>query len=168
MIERPKTAKDRIILALDVEHALPVFADVPAIKTILEKLAEMGLGYLVLGESTPILSGGEAQRLKLVSQMGRKQSGTLFVFDEPSVGLHPLDIQTLIHVFDRLIEQGATIIIIEHDLDVIANADYVVDLGPKGGQFGGQIIAAGTPQEVANTAKSETGKYLKAHFDLFQ
>lgn len=156
------------ILALDVEHALPVFADVPAIKTILEKLAEMGLGYLVLGESTPILSGGEAQRLKLVSQMGRKQSGTLFVFDEPSVGLHPLDIQTLIHVFDRLIEQGATIIIIEHDLDVIANADYVVDLGPKGGQFGGQIIAAGTPKEVANTAKSETGKYLKAHFDLFQ
>lgn len=155
------------ILALDVNTAIDVFKVQPKIESILIKLQNMGLGYLHLGESTPALSGGEAQRLKLVAHMGKKQDQTLFVFDEPSVGLHPLDIQTLIQVFDQLLAQGATIIVIEHDLDILANADYIVDLGPKGGQLGGHIVASGTPNALANNAASETGKFLKQHLDLF-
>ncbi|WP_416353216.1 excinuclease ABC subunit UvrA [Agrilactobacillus fermenti] len=149
------------ILALSVTEALPFFQHEPAIYTTLQTLAAMGLGYLTLGESTPILSGGEAQRLKLVTQMGRIQKDTLYVFDEPSVGLHPQDIQTLIKVFDALLADGATIIVIEHDLDIIANADYNLDLGPKGGAAGGQILYAGPRADFVKAPKSITARYLK-------
>lgn len=151
------------VLNLSVRQALPLFQDVPAISSILQHLADMGLGYLVLGESTPQISGGEAQRLKLVTEMGRNQKSSLFVFDEPSVGLHPLDVRTLLKVFESLRSQGATIIYIEHDLDMLANADYLVDLGPRGGTAGGRIVAAGTPAEVAAAPESITGRYLAAH-----
>ena len=114
-----------------------------------------------MGEETPSLSGGEAQRLKLASEMGKGQSDSVFVFDEPTIGLHPLDVETLLHVFQRLIENGATVIVIEHDLDVIRNADYVIDMGPGGGIHGGKIIGKGTPQEICNNKNSLTGKYLK-------
>ncbi|KRN27967.1 excinuclease ATPase subunit [Lactobacillus selangorensis] len=154
-------------LDLSVEAALPVFKKVPSIERILGYLEDMGLGYLILGESTPMLSGGEAQRLKLISSMGHSQKDTLFVFDEPSVGLHPLDIQVLVKVFDQLIQSGATIIAIEHDLDVLSNADYIVDMGPKGGIHGGQIVATGTPKEVAADPNSITGHYLKEHLKQF-
>ena len=126
----------------------------------LKTLRELGLGYLVLGEATPTLSGGEAQRLKLASELGRAQQGSVFVFDEPTIGLHPLDVQQLVGVFQNLIEHGATVVVIEHDLDMIANADYVVDLGPGGGAGGGRIVAAGTPEEVAANPESVTGRYL--------
>jgi Excinuclease ATPase subunit len=127
----------------------------------------MGLGYLELGESTPTLSGGEAQRLKLVTQIKRKQAGRLFVFDEPSVGLHPKDVAVLLQVFQKLLDQQATIIVIEHDLDIIANADYINDLGPEGGQLGGQLVATGTPQDICQVAASRTGQYLRAHLAQF-
>ncbi|KIS02691.1 excinuclease ABC subunit UvrA [Paucilactobacillus wasatchensis] len=156
------------ILSMDVNTAITVFESEPKIESILLKLQKMGLGYLHLGESTPVLSGGEAQRLKLVSHMGRNQTETLFVFDEPSVGLHPLDIQTLIKVFDQLLTQGATIIVIEHDLDILANADYIVDLGPKGGRQGGHIVGSGTPAELATNPNSETVTFLKRHLALFK
>ena len=106
------------------------------------------------------MSGGEAQRLKLASEMGRQQSGTVFVFDEPTIGLHPLDVRVLLSVFDRLVEAGATVLVIEHDLDIISNADYIIDMGPGGGMAGGCIVAVGTPEEVAANPKSITGKYL--------
>ena len=155
------------LLDLDVDTALTVFKDEPTIVHTLQTLHDMGLGYLHLGESTPTLSGGEAQRLKLVAHMGRSQKDTLFVFDEPSVGLHPLDVQTLVAVFQRLLQTGATVIAIEHDLDVIANADYVLDLGPKGGAEGGHVMAAGTPQAIAKQGHGETAKYLAAHLAAF-
>ena len=129
----------------------------------LQTLIDLGLGYLTLGEDTPALSGGEAQRLKLAGELGRDQSGTLFVLDEPSVGLHPLDTRTLIKVLDRLLAKGATIVVIEHDLDLIANADCVIDLGPGGGVDGGRIVASGTPGEVAANPASKTGCFLQAH-----
>ncbi|MBO5519706.1 MAG: excinuclease ABC subunit UvrA, partial [Candidatus Methanomethylophilus sp.] len=113
-----------------------------------------------LGEATPGLSGGEAQRLKLASEMGRGQDDTVFVFDEPTIGLHPLDVQVLMGIFQHLIEKGATVVVIEHDLDVIRSADYVIDLGPKGGEQGGRIVVAGTPEEVKACPESMTGKYL--------
>ncbi|GAB6091815.1 excinuclease ABC subunit UvrA [Furfurilactobacillus curtus] len=153
------------VLALSVDDAREVFKDEPNIAKTLNALHEMGLGYLQLGESTPTLSGGEAQRLKLVAKMGQRQTGTLYVFDEPSVGLHPLDIRQLLEVFDQLIADGATVIVIEHDLDVIANADYVIDMGPAGGNHGGQVVAAGTPEKIAATGASVTGKYLKTHLN---
>lgn len=156
------------ILALSVDEALPVFADETSIENTLQILHAMGLGYLLLGESTPALSGGEAQRLKLTSRIGKRQNGTLFVFDEPSVGLHPLDIQQLVKVFDQLIQQGATVIAIEHDLDVIANADYVIDMGPAGGINGGHVVATGTPEAVSRADHSVTGKYLKQHLEMFK
>lgn len=155
------------LLDLSVDEALPVFKAEPAIAATLQTLHDMGLGYLHLGESTPALSGGEAQRLKLTAHMGRTQRGTLFVFDEPSVGLHPLDVATLLQVFQRLIDAGGTVLTIEHDLDVLANADYLLDLGPEGGRFGGQIVASGTPQEVAQSTAGHTGAYLKAHLAKF-
>ena len=160
-----KTIAD--ILALSVDEALPYFKAETSIENTLQILHNMGLGYLLLGESTPALSGGEAQRLKLTSRIGKRQTGTLFVFDEPSVGLHPLDIQQLVKVFDQLIQQGATVIAIEHDLDVIANADYIIDMGPAGGIHGGHIVATGTPAEVSDNPASITGKYLKQHLALF-
>ncbi|WP_125572673.1 excinuclease ABC subunit UvrA [Levilactobacillus huananensis] len=156
------------VLALSVDEALPVFNDESGIESTLQILHDMGLGYLLLGESTPALSGGEAQRLKLVSRIGKRQTGTLFIFDEPTVGLHPLDIQQLVKVFDRLIQQGATVIAIEHDLDLIANADYVIDMGPGGGINGGHLVATGTPQEISETADSVTGHYLHDHLTRFK
>ena len=123
-------------------------------------LERLGLGYLTLGEATPSLSGGEAQRLKLASEMGREQEDTVFVFDEPTIGLHPLDVRTLLQVFQTLIDSGATVVVIEHDLDVIRNADYVLDMGPGGGEEGGRLVAAGTPEEIAKNADSITGRYL--------
>ncbi|MCH5463953.1 excinuclease ABC subunit UvrA [Levilactobacillus tujiorum] len=155
------------VLALSVDEALPIFASEAGISQTLQTLHDMGLGYLLLGESTPALSGGEAQRLKLVSRIGKRQNGTLFIFDEPTVGLHPLDIQQLVKVFDQLLHQGATVIAIEHDLDLIANADYVIDMGPGGGINGGKLVATGTPLAVSENPASVTGQYLKAELDLF-
>ena len=126
----------------------------------LEVLKNLGLGYLTLGEETPSLSGGEAQRLKLASEMGRGQSDSVFVFDEPTIGLHPLDVQTLLQVFQALIDNGATVLVIEHDLDVIRNADYIIDMGPGGGEDGGRVVAVGTPEQIRANADSITGKYL--------
>lgn len=126
----------------------------------LKILKDLGLGYLTLGEETPGLSGGEAQRLKLAGEMGRALSDTIFVFDEPTIGLHPLDVQTLASVFRSLIESGATVIVIEHDLDIIKSADYIVDMGPGGGESGGRIVACGTPEEIAASKESVTGRFL--------
>ena len=144
-----------------VDEALDICADLPLVARRLRVLKELGLGYLTLGEQTPGLSGGEAQRLKLAGEMGRGQADTVFVFDEPTIGLHPLDVETLLHVFTELIANGATVIVIEHDLDVIRNADYVIDMGPDGGAQGGEIVAAGTPEEICMCERSKTGKYLK-------
>ena len=147
-------------MAMTVDDALEVFAGNKKISDKLLVLHDLGLGYLTLGEDTPALSGGEAQRLKLASEMGRTQDDSVFVFDEPTIGLHPLDVQVLLGVFDRLVEAGATVIVIEHDLDVIANADYVIDMGPGGGEQGGQIVACGTPKEIKKSGDSITGRYL--------
>ena len=144
----------------DVHTALEHCTDWPLVRQRLQVLQELGLGYLALGEETPGLSGGEAQRLKLASEMGRAQADSLFVFDEPTIGLHPADVQVLLGVFQTLIEHGATVIVIEQDLDVIRNADYIVDMGPGGGEAGGRIVAAGTPEEIKNAPQSLTGRYL--------
>ncbi len=151
------------LLAMTVDEAREVFAGTSQrrLRVKLDTLHELGIGYMTLGESTPALSGGEAQRLKLASEMGRAQEGTLFVFDEPTIGLHPLDVRTLIGVFQKLIDQGASVLVIEHDLDMIANADWIIDMGPGGGQNGGEIVATGTPAQVAENPLSLTGRYLK-------
>ena len=148
------------VMDMDVKQALSACGDMKTVSARLQVLQDLGLGYLTLGEATPSLSGGEAQRLKLASEMGRQQDTSVFIFDEPTIGLHPLDVQTLLRVFDRLVESGATVIVIEHDLDVIRNADYIIDMGPGGGEQGGRIVAAGTPEEIAQNAESVTGKYL--------
>lgn len=148
------------IMAMDIDAALEACAGWSAVQNKLKVLQELGLGYLVLGEATPELSGGEAQRLKLASEIGRRQSATLFVFDEPTIGLHPKDVRSLLKVFQNLIDKGATIIVIEHDLDVIANADYIIDMGPGGGEAGGMIVATGSPEEIAKNSASLTGRYL--------
>ena len=153
------------IMAMSVDEALEACSDIPSVKRKLFVLHELGLGYLTLGEQTPALSGGEAQRLKLASEMGKGQSDTIFVFDEPTIGLHPLDVENLLHVFGRLIKNGATVIVIEHDLDVIKNSDYVIDMGPGGGIHGGRIIASGTPEEICECKESLTGKYLKTRMN---
>ncbi|MCQ1953642.1 excinuclease ABC subunit UvrA [Arthrobacter sp. zg-Y238] len=150
------------LLALTVREAYEVLAALPKVRRKLRTLKDLGLGYLTLGEDTPALSGGEAQRLKLAGELGRDQSGTLFILDEPTVGLHPIDTRVLIKVLDRLLARGATIVVIEHDLDLIANADHVIDLGPGGGEAGGRIIATGTPDDVAANPASSTGRYLRA------
>lgn len=156
------------LLAMSVEEALPVFKDVPKIERQLKQLQQVGLAYLHLGESTPTLSGGEAQRLKLVSHLTKKQAGTLFVFDEPSIGLHPLDVQTLLKIIDRLRVRGATILIITHDVDLMLNADYLIDMGPRGGAAGGKIVAAGKPTElVQQNKRSLTVEYLRKHWQKF-
>lgn len=147
-------------MAMDVNTALEVCGDMKLVRQRLQVLKDLGLGYLTLGEETPGLSGGEAQRLKLASEMGKTQSATVFVFDEPTIGLHPSDVQTLLRVFETLIESGATVIVIEHDLDVIRNADYIIDMGPEGGEAGGRIVAVGTPEEIAGNPDSVTGRYL--------
>lgn len=148
------------VMALTIDEAFEKMASLPKIRERLQILSDLGLGYLTLGESTPSLSGGEAQRLKLATEMGKAQENAIFVFDEPTIGLHPLDVQVLIGVFQRLIECGATVVVIEHDLDLIANADYLIDVGPGGGEAGGEIVACGTPEEVARNPQSLTGKFL--------
>ena len=149
------------LMAMSVDQALAVTVDMRKVHARLTTLHDLGLGYLTLGEPTPALSGGEAQRLKLASEMGRAQSHAVFVFDEPTIGLHPLDVRVLLGVFDRLVASGATVVVIEHDLDVIANADWVIDMGPGGGESGGRIVAAGTPEQIAADANSVTGRYLR-------
>ena len=148
------------LMEMDVNTALKACAGMKTVRQRLQVLQELGLGYLTLGEETPSLSGGEAQRLKLASEMGKAQSDSVFVFDEPTIGLHPLDVRTLIGVFQTLIENGATVIVIEHDLDVIHSADHIIDMGPGGGEAGGRIVAAGTPEEIRNSPESATGKFL--------
>lgn len=149
------------ILSLTVDEALHACKALARVTAKLQVLHDLGLGYLTLGEATPALSGGEAQRLKLASELNRSQNTSLFVFDEPTIGLHPLDVEVLLRVLQRLIEQGATVVVIEHDLDVIANADYVIDMGPGGGEDGGTIVCAGTPEQVCACENSVTGKFLK-------
>ena len=145
---------------MDVRAAADFCRDRKSVFQKLHTLQQLGLGYLTLGEETPSLSGGEAQRLKLASEMGRAQQETVFVFDEPSIGLHPLDVQVLLGVFQALLDQGATVLVIEHDLDVIRNADYIIDMGPGGGDAGGRIVATGTPEEIQSNPASITGRYL--------
>ena len=153
------------LLGLTVRQAVERVKDMRKVRTRLETLIDLGLGYLTLGEATTALSGGEAQRLKLASELDRNQTDALFVLDEPSVGLHPLDIRTLLSVIDRLTGRGATVIVIEHDLDMIANADHVIDMGPGGGAEGGTIVATGTPDALATDPQSLTGRYLAAHLE---
>lgn len=148
------------LMAMDIEHAIDACSDMKLVCRRLRVLKSLGLGYLTLGEETPRLSGGEAQRLKLASEMGRGQSDTVFVFDEPTIGLHPLDVRTLMEVFSTLIDKGATVIVIEHDLDVIRSADYIIDMGPGGGDEGGRIVAVGIPDDIRNTPESRTGKFI--------
>lgn len=148
------------LMAMDVNTALEFCKNMKGISQKLKVLRQLGLGYLTLGEETPGLSGGEAQRLKLASEIGRTQHDSVFVFDEPSIGLHPLDVQVLLEVFQALLDNGATVIVIEHDLDVIRNADYVLDMGPGGGDAGGKLVACGTPAEIKANANSITGRFL--------
>ena len=148
------------VMAMDVNTAISFCQDMKTVVQRLEVLQQLGLGYLTLGEETPRLSGGEAQRLKLASEMGRAQSDSVFVFDEPTIGLHPLDVQTLLQVFQTLQDNGATIVVIEHDLDVIRNADYIIDMGPGGGEAGGKVVACGTVETIRNTKESLTGSFL--------
>ena len=148
------------LMAMDIAAALEACGEMKLVHQRLEVLDQLGLGYLTLGEETPKLSGGEAQRLKLASEMGKIQTSSVFVFDEPTIGLHPLDVRTLLGIFRTLIENGATVIVIEHDLDVIRSADYIIDMGPGGGADGGRIVAAGTPEEVRRTPESVTGRYI--------
>ena len=148
------------VMRLTIRQALEVFKDNKKIKDKLQILVDLGIGYLTLGEATPALSGGEAQRLKLASEIGKIQAGSVFIFDEPSIGLHPQDVKTLIKVFQKLIDNGATIIVIEHDLDVIKNSDYIIDMGPEGGYLGGEVVAKGTVEDIKNNKESITGRYL--------
>ena len=150
------------LMDMDVNSAIDFCKDMKTVSQRLNILKQLGLGYLTLGEETPSLSGGEAQRLKLASEIGKTQEDSVFVFDEPSIGLHPLDVRVLLGVFQALIDNGATVIVIEHDLDVIRNADYVIDMGPGGGEAGGQIVACGTPEEIERNPLSITGRYLQA------
>jgi excinuclease ABC subunit A len=148
------------IMEMSVKEAMSACSDLKVVRSRLETLDGVGLGYLTIGEATPGLSGGEAQRLKLASEMGHGQSDTVFVFDEPTIGLHPLDVQVLMGIFQHLVVNGATVIVIEHDLDVIRSADYIIDLGPRGGEEGGRITVAGTVEDVRSCPESMTGKYL--------
>lgn len=148
------------VMRLTIRQALEVFKDNKKIKDKLQILVDLGIGYLTLGEATPALSGGEAQRLKLASEIGKIQDGSVFIFDEPSIGLHPQDVKTLLKVFQKLIDNGATIIVIEHDLDVIKNSDYIIDMGPEGGYLGGEVVAKGTVEDIKNNKESITGRYL--------
>ena len=148
------------LMSMDVDSVLAICGKEKLIALRLKVLQELGLGYLTLGEQTPSLSGGEAQRLKLASEMGKAQSQNVFVFDEPTIGLHPLDVKVLLNVFENLIAQGATVIVIEHDLDIIRNADYIIDMGPGGGESGGKIVAAGSPTAIQKSSESITGHYL--------
>ena len=148
------------LMDMDVTDAAAFCRGMNTVRQRLETLRSLGLGYLTLGEETPSLSGGEAQRLKLASETGRTQTDAVFVFDEPSIGLHPLDVRVLLGVFQTLLDQGATVVVIEHDLDVIRSADYIIDMGPGGGDAGGRIVACGTPEDIRANPDSITGKYL--------
>ena len=148
------------LMDMDVNTAIDFCKDMKSVSQKLGILKQLGLGYLTLGEETPGLSGGEAQRLKLASEIGKTQEDSVFVFDEPSIGLHPLDVQVLLGVFQALLDHGATVVVIEHDLDVTRNADYIIDMGPGGGEAGGRIVASGTPQEIKENPNSITGKYI--------
>ena len=149
------------LMDMDVNTAINFCRNMKTVCQKLKVLQQLGLGYLTLGEETPSLSGGEAQRLKLASEIGRTQTDSVFVFDEPSIGLHPLDVQVLLGVFQALLDNGATVVVIEHDLDVIRNADYIIDMGPGGGDAGGRIVACGTPEQICNDPASITGRYLR-------
>ncbi|MGO3090414.1 MAG: AAA family ATPase [Galactobacter sp.] len=151
------------VLEMTIAEAVEAVRGLPKVAKRLQAFTELGLGYLTLGEATPELSGGEAQRLKLVNQLHRDQHDAVFVLDEPSVGLHPLDVRTLVQVLDRLTQRGATVIVVEHDLDLVANADWIIDMGPGGGEDGGRIVATGTPEQVAQNPNSVTGRYLGLH-----
>ena len=158
-----KTGEERSLpelMELDVNSALGFCGEMKTVRPRLEILRDLGLGYLTLGEETPGLSGGEAQRLKLASEMGRQQNDSVFIFDEPTIGLHPKDVETLLQVFQTLIDHGATVIVIEHDLDVIRAADYVIDMGPGGGEDGGRVVACGTPDEIRSCTESITGRFI--------
>lgn len=148
------------LMDMDISTALTACADLKTVRQRLQVLKDLGLGYLTLGEETPSLSGGEAQRLKLASEMGKSQSDSVFIFDEPTIGLHPLDVRMLLDVFQRLIDSDATVIVIEHDLDVIRNADYIIDMGPGGGNEGGTVVACGTPAQIKAAPASVTGKFI--------
>ena len=148
------------LMSMSIDQVIEVTTELKLVNQKLQVLQQLGLGYLSLGEDTPGLSGGEAQRLKLASEMGKGQSDTVFVFDEPTIGLHPQDVRVLLRVFQSLLSLGATVIVIEHDLDVIRNAHYLIDMGPGGGAAGGRIVAQGTPKAVKNNTNSITGKYL--------
>ena len=158
--EAEQTASLPQLMDMDVNSALEFCGGMKTVSQRLQTLQQLGLGYLTLGEETPSLSGGEAQRLKLASEIGRTQTDSVFVFDEPSIGLHPLDVQVLLRVFQALLDNGATVVVIEHDLDVIRNADYVIDMGPGGGESGGRVVATGTPEEIQENPESITGRYL--------
>ena len=149
------------ILSLTVDEALRATKGLKRVSTKLQVLQDLGRGNLKLGDSTPALSGGEAQRLKLASELNKRQDASVFVFDEPTIGLHPLDVEVLLQVFEHLIGHGATVVVIEHDLDVMANADYIIDMGPGGGEAGGRVVCAGTPEEICACKKSVTGMFLK-------
>ena len=149
-----------------MHDALDHFASQAPVAAALRPVSEVGLGYLLLGEPTPSLSGGESQRLRIASRLRSSQRGALYVFDEPSTGLHPLDVATLVGVFDRLLEAGATIIVIDHDLDLLAAADHLIDMGPGGGPDGGHIVAAGPPEDVAHAPGSVTGPWLAEHLSM--
>ena len=152
------------ILEMTVEEAEPFFKDVPTIHDKLTTLNEVGLGYLKLGQGAPTLSGGEAQRVKLATELSKRQSGrTFYLLDEPTTGLHFEDVKRLLEVLHKLVDRGHSVIVIEHNLDVIKTADWIIDLGPEGGDRGGEVVATGTPEEVARNAKSFTGQYLRKH-----
>jgi len=155
------------LLDLPIEDALPILKDIPAVNVKLQTLVDVGLGYIHLGQSATTLSGGEAQRMKLARELSKRQTGrTLYVLDEPTTGLHFDDVRKLLEVLHRLTDLGNTVIIIEHNLDIIRNADYILDLGPEGGEGGGRIIAHGTPEQVATVAESHTGSFLARHYNL--
>jgi excinuclease ABC subunit A len=149
------------VLEMTVGEALVFFVNVPALKDKLETLADVGLGYITLGQAATTLSGGEAQRVKLAKELSRRNTGrTLYILDEPTTGLHFADIQQLLQVLNRLVDLGNTVLVIEHNLDVMKTADYIVDLGPEGGDAGGEVVATGTPEEVARAPRSHTGRFL--------
>lgn len=154
------------LLAMTVDEARDCVAGLRSVEAKLDVLHDLGLGYLTLGEATPALSGGEAQRLKLAGELTRNQDNALFVFDEPTIGLHPFDVEVLLGVLQRLVDAGATVVVIEHDLDMIANADYVIDLGPGGGEAGGEVVVCGTPEDVALCERSATGRYIKEELEM--
>jgi excinuclease ABC subunit A len=150
------------VLDLRVDEAVELFANFPAIQRVVQTLADVGLGYVALGQSSTTLSGGEAQRIKLAAELGKRSTGsTMYILDEPTTGLHFADINRLLDVLNRLVDMGNTVVVIEHNLDVIKTADYIIDLGPEGGAAGGEIIATGTPEQIAANERSYTGQFLK-------